>query len=49
MIRCREIGVADLDAVADLLTRGFADRSRLLDSTSCGAIPCEMSPKVSRF
>ncbi len=28
MIRCREIGVADLDAVADLLTRGFAGRSR---------------------
>jgi hypothetical protein len=27
MIRCREIGVADLDAVADLLTRGFAHRS----------------------
>jgi hypothetical protein len=28
MIRCREIGTADLDAVADLLTRGFAVRSR---------------------
>jgi hypothetical protein len=28
MIRCREIGIADLDAVADLLTRGFARRSR---------------------
>jgi hypothetical protein len=28
MVRCREIGVADLDAVADLLTRGFARRSR---------------------
>lgn len=28
MIRCREIGIADLDAVADLLTRGFAYRSR---------------------
>jgi hypothetical protein len=28
MIRCREIGLADLDAVADLLTRGFARRSR---------------------
>jgi hypothetical protein len=27
-IRCREIGVADLDAVADLLTRGFVGRSR---------------------
>lgn len=27
MIRCREIGTADLDAVADLLTRGFAVRS----------------------
>jgi hypothetical protein len=26
MIRCREIGVCDLDAVADLLTRGFARR-----------------------
>lgn len=28
MVRCREIGVADLDAVADLLARGFARRSR---------------------
>ena len=28
MIRCREIGIADLDAIADLLTRGFARRSR---------------------
>jgi hypothetical protein len=28
MIRCREIGPADLDAIADLLTRGFAGRSR---------------------
>ena len=28
MIRCREIGIADLDALADLLTRGFARRSR---------------------
>lgn len=28
MIRCREIGVADLDAIADLLTRGFGWRSR---------------------
>jgi hypothetical protein len=29
MIRCREIGIADLEAVADLLTRGFArHRSR---------------------
>jgi hypothetical protein len=28
MIRCREIGTADLDNVADLLTRGFARRSR---------------------
>lgn len=28
MIRCREIGVGDLDAIADLLTRGFARRSR---------------------
>jgi hypothetical protein len=28
MIRCREIGIADLDDVADLLTRGFAGRSR---------------------
>jgi hypothetical protein len=27
MIRCREIGIADLDGVADLLTRGFARRS----------------------
>jgi hypothetical protein len=27
MIRCREIGAADLDAVAELLTRGFAGRS----------------------
>jgi hypothetical protein len=27
-IRCREISAADLDAVADLLTRGFAGRSR---------------------
>ncbi|WP_439392879.1 acyl-CoA acyltransferase [Bradyrhizobium sp. PMVTL-01] len=28
MIRCREIGAADLDAVADLLTKGFPTRSR---------------------
>ena len=28
MIRCREIGIADLSAVADLLTRGFPTRSR---------------------
>jgi hypothetical protein len=28
MIRCREIGIADLDSVADLLTRGFVWRSR---------------------
>ena len=28
MIRCREIGEADLEAVADLLTRGFVGRSR---------------------
>jgi hypothetical protein len=28
MIRCREIEIADLDGVADLLTRGFANRSR---------------------
>lgn len=28
MIRCREIGASDLDAIADLLTRGFASRSR---------------------
>jgi hypothetical protein len=28
VIRCREIGIADLDAIADLLTRGFARRSR---------------------
>lgn len=28
MIRCREIGIDDLDAVADLLTRGFVYRSR---------------------
>ncbi len=28
MIRCREIGITDLDAVANLLTRGFACRSR---------------------
>lgn len=28
MIRCREIGIADLDAIADLLTRGFPTRSR---------------------
>jgi hypothetical protein len=27
-LRCREISEADLDAVADLLTRGFAGRSR---------------------
>jgi hypothetical protein len=27
-IRCREISAADLEAVADLLTRGFAGRSR---------------------
>jgi hypothetical protein len=28
MIRCRQIEMADLDAVADLLTRGFAYRTR---------------------
>jgi hypothetical protein len=28
MIRCREIGATDLDAVGDLLTSGFAQRSR---------------------
>jgi len=28
VIRCREIGTADLSAIADLLTRGFAIRSR---------------------
>jgi hypothetical protein len=28
MIRCRQIEIADLDAIADLLTRGFASRSR---------------------
>jgi hypothetical protein len=28
MIGCREIGTADLDAIADLLTRGFPIRSR---------------------
>ncbi len=28
MIRCREIGEADIGAVADLLTRGFVGRSR---------------------
>lgn len=28
MIRCREIGTTDLDAIADLLTRGFPIRSR---------------------
>ncbi|MGY3449543.1 acyl-CoA acyltransferase [Bradyrhizobium sp. USDA 4353] len=28
VIRCREIGASDLDAVADLLTRGFPRRSR---------------------
>ena len=28
MIRCREIGRADLAAVTDLLTRGFEGRSR---------------------
>jgi hypothetical protein len=28
MIRCRQIEIADLDGVADLLTRGFAGRSR---------------------
>ncbi|MCP3459222.1 acyl-CoA acyltransferase [Bradyrhizobium sp. CCGUVB23] len=28
MIRCREIEIADLDAIADLLTRGFPIRSR---------------------
>jgi hypothetical protein len=28
MIRCREIGIADVDVVADLLTRGFVRRSR---------------------
>ena len=27
-IRCREIGEADLDGVADLLARGFYGRSR---------------------
>jgi glycosyltransferase involved in cell wall biosynthesis len=28
MIRCRQLKIADLDAVADLLTRGFAYSSR---------------------
>jgi hypothetical protein len=28
MIRCREIATADLGAVADFRTRGFAGRSR---------------------
>lgn len=28
LIRCREIGEADIDRVADLLTRGFSGRSR---------------------
>ncbi|WFU38817.1 acyl-CoA acyltransferase [Bradyrhizobium sp. CB82] len=28
MIRCREIGIADLDAIADLLARGFPVRTR---------------------
>jgi hypothetical protein len=28
MIRCREIGASDLDAIAELLTRGFTGRSR---------------------
>jgi hypothetical protein len=28
MIRCREIGDADLDSIADLLTHGFAGRAR---------------------
>lgn len=28
MIRCREIGIPDLDAIADLLARGFARRPR---------------------
>jgi hypothetical protein len=28
MIRCREIGEADIEAVAELLTRGFVGRSR---------------------
>lgn len=28
MIRCREIGVSDLDAIADLLARGFVRHSR---------------------
>ncbi|MGA7803401.1 acyl-CoA acyltransferase [Bradyrhizobium sp.] len=28
MIRCREITASDVDAIADLLTRGFAGRSR---------------------
>jgi hypothetical protein len=28
MIRCREIGEADIEAIAELLTRGFAGRSR---------------------
>jgi hypothetical protein len=27
-LRCREIAETDIDAVADLLTRGFAGRSR---------------------
>ncbi|WP_024509229.1 hypothetical protein [Bradyrhizobium sp. ARR65] len=28
MIRCREIGISDLEAIADLLTRGFVGRAR---------------------
>ena len=28
MIRCREISEADIEAVAELLTRGFPGRSR---------------------
>ena len=34
MIRCREIGAADLEAIAELLTLGFAGRSR--DYWICG-------------
>ena len=48
MIRCREIGSADLDAIADLLTRGFPHRSRDYWIDGYGALPCR-GTKVSRF
>src|SRR5258708_7309769 len=45
MIRCREIGIADLDAVADPLTRGFACGWR--DYTAASAWCARGRPRLS--